>query len=62
MNTIKLKPEDGNELTRTLNGVKVGDYTGRCYQCGSNRLWDDSTAYGCNACGWIRCTGELKQT
>jgi|GEM_PF-5124358 len=56
---IKLKPEGGKTLERELNGVKVGDYTGRCYKCGSSNLWDDSTAYGCNDCKWMRVTGEL---
>lgn len=36
---------------------KGGDYTGRCYKCGSYDLWDDNSAYGCNTCGMIRCTG-----
>jgi len=56
---LRLIPENGQILERELNGVKVGDYTGRCYQCGSSNIWDDSTAYGCNNCGWIRPTGEL---
>ena len=29
----------------------VGDFTGRCAHCGSNNLWDDNLAYGCNSCG-----------
>ena len=36
---------------------KGGDFTGRCYKCGSRNLWDDCTAYGCNDCGMLRCTG-----
>lgn len=35
----------------------TGDYTGRCWRCGSSDLWDDETAYGCNACKMIRCFG-----
>ena len=31
--------------------VLVGDHTGRCRKCGSNNLWDDNLAYGCNDCG-----------
>lgn len=34
-----------------------GDYTGRCYRCGSSSLWDDATAYGCNNCGMVRVFG-----
>jgi len=34
----------------------VGDFTGRCRHCGSDNLWDDNLAYGCNACGAILCT------
>ena len=28
----------------------VGDHTGRCAYCGSDDLWDDNLAYGCNCC------------
>lgn len=28
----------------------TGPYTGRCQHCGSNDLWDDNLAYGCNVC------------
>ena len=28
----------------------VGHYTGRCKRCGSDDLWDDNLAYGCNTC------------
>lgn len=31
----------------------VGSFTGRCKRCGSNDLWDDQTAYGCNNCGAV---------
>jgi hypothetical protein len=55
---IKLIPEDG-EKTRMLDGQKVGDFTGRCFNCGSTNQWDDETAYGCNDCEYIRTTGEL---
>lgn len=33
------------------NNEPAGHFTGRCSQCGSNDLWDDNLAYGCNACG-----------
>ncbi len=46
-------PVRGPEI-QTQNG---GDYTGRCYRCGSTDLWDDQTAYGCNACGMTRFFG-----
>lgn len=29
----------------------VGNYTGRCRYCGSQSLWEDNLAYGCNTCG-----------
>lgn len=32
-------------------GLPVGHHTGRCAYCGSNDLWDDNLAYGCNSCG-----------
>ena len=35
----------------------TGHYTGRCERCGSDDLWDDCTAYGCNRCGAIYFTG-----
>jgi len=33
----------------------IGHYTGKCGNCGSSNLWDDHSAYGCNACGacWV---------
>ncbi len=31
----------------------TGAYTGRCKRCGSDNLWDDVTAYGCNNCGAV---------
>jgi uncharacterized protein (DUF983 family) len=33
------------------NNEPTGAFTGRCPHCGSNNLWDDNLAYGCNACG-----------
>ena len=33
---------------------KGGDYTGKCWKCGSKDLWDDNLSYGCNSCGMIR--------
>lgn len=33
------------------NNEPTGDYTGRCQFCGSDDLWDDNLAYGCNCCG-----------
>lgn len=46
-------PRDLSALRRknNPNGEPVGDYTGRCAHCGSNDLWDDNLAYGCNCCG-----------
>lgn len=34
-------------------GKPVGHHTGRCAHCGSDDLWDDNLAYGCNQCGAI---------
>jgi len=31
----------------------TGHFTGRCMRCGSDDLWDDNLAYGCNNCGEI---------
>ena len=49
-------PTDGGELAalRQKNNPEnkpVGNFTGRCAHCGSNDLWDDNLAYGCNSCG-----------
>ncbi len=35
------------------NNKPTGPFTGRCKRCGSNDLWDDCTAYGCNNCGAV---------
>lgn len=32
----------------------TGDYTGRCWKCGSSDVWDDMTMYGCRRCGMVR--------
>lgn len=52
-------PEKPSQEMRKNNpqNKPVGDFTGRCHQCGSTNLWDDMTAYGCNGCGMIRFTG-----
>ena len=34
-------------------GKPTGHFTGRCGRCGSDDLWDDNVAYGCNHCGGI---------
>jgi hypothetical protein len=49
-------PNDERDLNalRLKNNPKdepVGHFTGRCAHCGSNDLWDDNLAYGCNGCG-----------
>jgi hypothetical protein len=33
------------------DNLPTGHFTGRCMNCGSDDLWDDATAYGCNCCG-----------
>ncbi len=42
---------DALRLRNNPNNEPVGNHTGRCAHCGSNDLWDDNLAYGCNACG-----------
>lgn len=37
----------------------TGHFTGRCMRCGSRDLWDDETAYGCNACGGLFMTAHI---
>lgn len=49
-------PSDPEALARMRNqnnpkSEPVGHFTGRCAHCGSNDLWDDNLAYGCNHCG-----------
>lgn len=49
-------PENHSDLQRLRqknnpNNEPVGHFTGRCAHCGSNDLWDDNLAYGCNSCG-----------
>ena len=46
-------PDDLNRLRKQNNprNEPVGNHTGRCAHCGSNDLWDDNLAYGCNSCG-----------
>jgi hypothetical protein len=39
------------------NNEATGLYTGRCADCGSDDLWDDATAYGCNVCDETVLTG-----
>lgn len=54
-NNIPLKiPMNVPEIQTKLGG----DYTGRCYNCGSKNLWQDYTAYGCNDCGMLRVHGN----
>jgi hypothetical protein len=40
--------------------LPVGDLTGRCRHCGSQDIWDDCTAYGCNQCGSFNLVGSLQ--
>lgn len=53
---FRSKYTSGSELDRVRqkNNPKrkpVGAFTGRCAHCGSDNLWDDNLAYGCNDCG-----------
>ena len=48
------KSEEELQDLRKVNNPRsepVGHFTGRCSFCGSNDLWDDNLAYGCNCCG-----------
>lgn len=40
-------------LVNNPNNELTGPYTGRCKKCGSNDLWDDNMAFGCNKCDYI---------
>jgi hypothetical protein len=52
-------PSDRNALDNLRkqnnpDNEAVGPYTGRCSHCGSNDLWEDNLAYGCNSCkAWL---------
>jgi hypothetical protein len=46
------KPE---RMKNNPDAKPCGPYTGRCGKCGSNDLWDDVSAYGCNSCGAFGC-------
>lgn len=43
LRALRAKNNPTNEAT--------GHFTGRCPFCGSDDLWDDNLAYGCNDCG-----------
>ena len=45
------RKRDQLRLRNNPNNEPVGIFTGRCKCCGSNDLWDDNMAYGCNCCG-----------
>ena len=52
------KVESGSDLDRQRQSNNpqnepVGAFTGRCAHCGSDDLWDDNLAYGCNKCGAV---------
>jgi hypothetical protein len=48
-------PEDRPTKTReNPSGQPTGDYTGRCWRCGSTNLWTDNLSYGCNSCRMMR--------
>lgn len=48
-------PADRPKVTpKNPNGEPTGDYTGRCWKCGSTNLWDDNLTYGCSDCGMLR--------
>jgi|WetSurMetagenome_2_1015567.scaffolds.fasta_scaffold24296_6 hypothetical protein len=48
-------PENRPKVTlQNPHGEPTGDYTGRCWRCGSTDLWDDNLTYGCKSCGMLR--------
>lgn len=53
--TIKIpKMAQKSIFIRKENNIrlsKVGNFTGKCFYCGSKDLWDDNLSYGCNSCG-----------
>jgi uncharacterized protein (DUF983 family) len=54
--TFFKKPPTQEELAEKRrknnpHNESTGPFTGRCPLCGSNDLWDDNLAYGCNDCG-----------
>ena len=55
--TNQPKTTNYEEMKRVNNpeGKPTGHFTGRCMRCGSNDLWDDNSAYGCNKCGAFWC-------
>jgi len=50
---LKDNPVKVDELRKrnNPNNEPTGNWTGRCPHCGSNNLWDDNLAFGCNGCG-----------
>jgi hypothetical protein len=56
-----LTDEQAKKLRARNNpeGKPTGHYTGRCGRCGSNDLWDDNMAYGCNVCGSFFTAGNF---
>ena len=41
------------------NNEPIGQFTGRCGNCGSADLWDDNLSYGCHNCGaWFLADGN----
>ena len=46
-----LKELDALRQRNNPENKPVGHFTGRCGHCGSDDLWDDNLAYGCNSCG-----------
>lgn len=46
LNTMTPEQRRNNPMAKPM-----GHFTGRCSKCGSNDLWDDNLAYGCNSCG-----------
>ena len=42
------------QRTNNPEAKPMGHFTGRCYKCGSDDLWDDNAHYGCNRCkAWL---------
>jgi hypothetical protein len=58
---VKYTEEELREQKRINNPLDkpTGHFTGRCLQCGSDKLWDDMTAYGCESCGAMYMTADM---
>lgn len=58
MGPVRAAPREGPIYNpNNPEGEPTRHFTGRCRKCGSDDLWDDNLAYGCNKCGAILSSG-----